>query len=60
MTSVLVVVLRYFTLKHKTPWVFGGVFTPISCPMKNPMGEKKPMGFFVLWDYNSHIELLMG
>jgi hypothetical protein len=28
--------------------------------MKNPIGEKNPMGFFVLWDYNSHIKLLMG
>jgi hypothetical protein len=37
-TPVLVVV--YLTLKHKTPWNFGGVFTPISSPMKNPTGEK--------------------
>jgi hypothetical protein len=50
----------YFTVKHKTPWDFGGVFTPISCPMKNPMGEKNSIEFFVLRDYNSHIELIMG
>jgi hypothetical protein len=39
-TPVLVVVFKYLTLKHKTPWDFGEVFTPISCPMKNPTGEK--------------------
>jgi hypothetical protein len=40
----------YLTLKHKTPWNFGGVFTPINCPMKNPTGEK------ILQDYFSHRE----
>jgi hypothetical protein len=35
-TPVLVVVFKI----HKTPWEFGGFFTPISCPIKNPMGEK--------------------
>jgi hypothetical protein len=28
------------TLKHKTLWDFGVDFTPISCPIKNPMVDK--------------------
>jgi hypothetical protein len=28
------------------PWNFGGVFTIISCPMKNPTEEKNPIGLF--------------
>jgi hypothetical protein len=43
-TSVNVLVfLRYLASNHKTPWDFDGIFTPISCPMKNP---KNPMIFF--------------
>jgi hypothetical protein len=42
-THVLVVVFKishFKTKKKKKPWEFGGVFTPISCSMKNPTGEK--------------------